>query len=382
LPVLSAGGSVKWFGEVEGSSLPDGIGAVDLERMDIALELATRGWGQVSPNPLVGAVIFSGSERVGEGFHARFASPHAEPQAIAAAGEKARGATLYVNLEPCSHHGRNPPCVDAIIEAGISRVVIAASDPNPVAAGGAEKLRAAGVRVDIGARETEARELNAPFFHGLASDRPWVTLKLAMSLDGAIASAKRVREWMTGEESVAMVHRMRANSDAIAVGIETAIIDDPHLTARTTPPPRVAPLRVVFDRSARLPETSRLATTARQVPTLLVTSFGVELSDALAHRGVETLEAGDLHEALRKLQERGIKSLLVEGGAGLAASFLAAQVVDRLVIFRAPVVLGEGSLNAFSGVASHDVANAPVFRLLESRAVGDDVMSVYAPLAR
>ena len=349
--------------------------------MDIALQLAARGWGQVSPNPLVGAVIYNGDEKVGEGFHGRFAAPHAEPQAISAAGERARGGTLYVNLEPCTHHGRNPPCVDAIIEAGIARVVIAARDPNPVAAGGAEKLRAAGVRVESGVRETEARELNAAFFHGLTSDRPWVTLKLAMSLDGAIASAKRVREWLTGDESAAMVQRMRANSDAIAVGVQTATTDDPQLTARTDPPPRIAPLRVVFDRSARLPETTRLAATARQVPTLLVTSYGVELPDGLAKQGVESLEAGDLLEALQKLQERGVKSLLVEGGAGLAASFLAANAVDRLVIFRAPIVLGEGALNAFSGVSPHAVANAPRFDLLDSRALGSDVVSVYAPLA-
>ena len=363
---------------MERSSLPDGVDAVDLERMDVALALAARGWGQVSPNPLVGAVIYKDGVKVGEGFHQRFAAPHAEPQAIAVAGERARGATMYVNLEPCSHYGRNPPCVDAIIDAGISRVVVAVPDPNPAAAGGAERLRSAGIQVDVGAREAEARELNAAFFHGLASDRPWVTLKLAMSLDGAIASFKRTREWMTGDESAATVQRMRANSDAIAVGVQTAVADDPQLTARTDPPPRVAPLRVVFDRSARLPASAQLATTARQIPTLLVTSFGVELPESLAASGVESLEASDLGDALSKLQDRGVKSLLVEGGAGLAASFLAANAVDRLVIFRAPIVLGEGALNAFAGISPHDIGHAPRFKLLESRSLGDDVVSVYA----
>ncbi len=357
--------------------MADGIDAVDLERMDVALELAARGWGQVSPNPLVGAVIYNGGERVGEGFHARFGAAHAEPQALAKAGERARGGTLYVNLEPCNHHGRNPPCVDAIISAGISRVVVAVGDPNPIAAGGADRLRAAGVRVDIGARETEARELNAPFFHGLTSNRPWVTLKLALSLDGAIAGADRKREWMTSEHSRAMVHRMRANNDALAVGVQTAIADDPQLTARSDPPPRVDPMRVIFDRSARLPASSRLALTARQVPTLLVTSVGVQLPDDLSGSGVESLEASDLPEALQKLQQRGVKSLMVEGGAGLAASFLAASVVDRLVIFRAPIVLGDGALNAFSGIAGQDVAHAPRFRLLDTRSLGEDVISVY-----
>lgn len=358
--------------------MADGFDDADLERMEMALELAARGWGQVSPNPLVGAVIFNAGEKVGEGFHARFGGPHAEAQAIAMAGERARGATLYVNLEPCNHHGRNPPCVDAIAAAGISRVVVAVGDPNPVAAGGADRLRATGIRVDFGAHEAAARELNAAFFHSLTSDRPWVTLKLAVSLDGAIAGAARKREWMTSEHSRAMVHRMRANSDAIGVGVQTAIADDPQLTARSDPPPRVDPLRVVFDRSARLPATSRLALTARQIPTLLVTSPGVEVPHDLVAAGVESLAASDLADALNQLHERGARSLMIEGGAGLAASFLAAGVVDRLVVFRAPIVLGEGSLNAFSGIAPHDVARAPRFHLLDNRRLGDDVVSVYS----
>ncbi len=346
--------------------------------MDIALQLAERGWGQTAPNPMVGAVIFSGDEKVGEGFHAGFGSTHAEPGALAAAGENARGATMYVNLEPCSHHGRNPPCIDAIIAAGISRVVVGVRDPNPPAAGGAERLRAAGITVDIGVREAHARELNAPFFAAVTSDRPWVVLKLAVSLDGAIAGAKRTRAWMTNELSTAMVHRMRANSDAVAVGVQTAIADDPQLTARTDPPPRIAPVRLVFDRSARLPASSLLAKTARAIPTLLVTAWEAQLPDELSSVGVESIGAEDVSEALQTLKQRGINSILVEGGAGLAASFLAARHVDRLVMFRAPLVLGEGGLNAFSGVASHDVEHAPRFTLLESRAIGDDVMTVYS----
>jgi diaminohydroxyphosphoribosylaminopyrimidine deaminase/5-amino-6-(5-phosphoribosylamino)uracil reductase len=347
--------------------------------MDRALALAELGWGQVSPNPLVGAVIYNAGEKVGEGYHARFGSPHAEAEAIKAAGDRARGGTIYVNLEPCNHHGRNPPCVDAIIDAGISRVVAAVRDPNPLAAAGADRLRAAGVQVDFGARESEAWELNAPFFHGLGGDRPWITLKLGLSLDGALASAKRTRAWITNEQSRAAVQRMRANCDAIAIGVQTAITDDPLLTVRTDPPPRIAPVRVIFDRSARLPATTSLAETARQVPTLLVTSSGVALPNDLEDRGVESISAHDLQQALHNLFERGIKSMMVEGGAGLAASFLAAGVVDRLVIFRAPVVLGDGALNAFSGISAHEVENAPRFTLLQSRALGDDVMTVYAP---
>ena len=358
------------------------MSTADLERMDEALALAALGWGQVAPNPMVGAVIYSGDLKVGEGHHARFGSAHAEANAIRAAGGRSRGGTIYVNLEPCNHQGRNPPCVDAIIEAGLARVVAAVRDPNPVASAGADRLRAAGIQVDFGAREREAWELNAPFFHGLASDRPWITLKLAVSLDGALASAKRTRAWITNEESRAVVQRMRAGCDAVAVGVQTAITDDPLLTARTDPPPRMPPVRVIYDRSARLPATASLARTARKVPTLLVTSRGVTLPHELAELGVESVDAADLGQSLRKLQERGIKSMMVEGGAGLAASFLAAGVVDRMVVFRAPLVLGHGALNAFSGISAHEVEQAPRFTLLASRSLGDDVMTVYGPLER
>lgn len=358
--------------------MPEDRAAADNKRMGRALALAEGGWGRTSPNPMVGAVIFADGENVGEGFHASFGGPHAEAGAIAAAGDRARGATLYVNLEPCNHHGRNPPCVDAIIAAGIKRVVVAARDPNPVAAGGLESLRAAGIDVDVGIRENEAREFNAPFFQAATGGRPWITLKLAMSLDGAIAAASRKRGWMTNEESAAAVHRLRANSDAIAVGILTAIADDPQLTARTEPPPRMNALRVIFDRSARLPADSALARTARKIPTLLVTAMGVPLPSELEDCGIESIQTRDLSEAIAMLKERGINSILVEGGAGLAASFIAGGWVDRLVIFRAPIVLGEGALNAFAGISSHEVEHAPRFELLSSDALGGDVMSVYS----
>ena len=355
--------------------MPD---ARDAARMDEALELARRGWGQTSPNPLVGAVVYNGDNRVGSGYHARFGEAHAEVIALGEAGERARGATLYATLEPCSHHGKTPPCVDAIVNAGISRVVIAARDPNPVAAGGADRLRAAGIAIDIGVQEHEAREINAAFFNSTDSDRPWVTLKLALSLDGAITGAGRTGGWLTGEQSRDEVQRLRAASDAIAVGIQTALVDNPRLTARTDPPPRIAPMRIVFDRSARLPVESVLAKTAREIPTLLVTSRAARLSTALADAGVEQLTAVDVGDALHKLKARGIVSLLVEGGAGLAASFLAGGFVDRLVIFRAPIILGEGALGAFSGIASQEVQHAPRLTLIVTRALGDDVMSVYS----
>lgn len=355
--------------------MPD---ARDEARMDEALSLARQGWGQTAPNPLVGAVIYSGEEKIAEGYHARFGEAHAEAVAIANAGDRAKGSTLYVTLEPCAHHGKTPPCVDAILSAGIRRVVIAASDRNPIAQGGADLLRKSGVEVEIGVREREAVELNASFFHSIASDRPWVTLKLALSLDGAITGAERITGWLTGEESRNIVQRMRAVSDAIAVGVQTALADNPQLTARVDPPPRVAPLRVVFDRNARLSSQSILAKTAKETPTLIVTASQTRMPADLEHLGVEQMRAHDVGEALRKMKQRGIVSLMVEGGAGLAASFLAGDYVDRLVIFRAPIILGEGALGAFSGIAAQEVEHAPRFTLIESRALGDDVMSIYA----
>jgi diaminohydroxyphosphoribosylaminopyrimidine deaminase/5-amino-6-(5-phosphoribosylamino)uracil reductase len=345
--------------------------------MMMALDLARRAWGQTAPNPMVGAVIFNGDEKVGEGFHARFGDRHAEVIAIAQAGERARGGTIYVNLEPCNHQGRNPPCTDAILSAGLKRVVAAIRDPNPIAAGGADRLRSAGIDVTFGVAEREALELNAVFLNRVTSDRPWVTLKLAVSLDSAIAGEKRTAGWLTSEESRSVVHMMRVNADAIAVGIQTAIADDPRLTVRTEPLPRVAPTRIVFDRNARLPLKSFLARTASEVPTLLVTANTTTLPPELEQLGVKAIRADDVGDALRKLHAHGLASIMVEGGAGLAASFLAGGYVDRLVIFRAPIVLGRGALGAFSGVASLEIEHALRFDLLDTRAVGNDVMSTY-----
>jgi diaminohydroxyphosphoribosylaminopyrimidine deaminase/5-amino-6-(5-phosphoribosylamino)uracil reductase len=246
-----------------------------------------------------------------------------------------------------------------------------------VASGGADRLRDAGIDVEFGVREREARELNAAFFHSVKSDRPWVTLKLALSLDGAIAGAGRTGGWLTGEESRQVVQTMRANADAIAVGVQTALADDPQLTARADPPPRVPPLRIVFDRSARLSSQSILARTARETPTMIITAPSTLMPADLNQLGVEQLTAEDVDDALRQLKSRGVLSLIVEGGAGLAASFLAGDNVDRLAIFRAPIILGAGALGAFSGISSQEIEHAPRFTLVETRALGDDVLSVY-----
>jgi diaminohydroxyphosphoribosylaminopyrimidine deaminase/5-amino-6-(5-phosphoribosylamino)uracil reductase len=345
-----------------------------------ALALAERGWGRTAPNPMVGAVVVRDDAVVGEGWHAEFGGPHAEVDALRNAGERARDATVYVTLEPCVHHGKTPPCTDALLAAGVRRVVVACEDPSPVARGGARRLREAGVEVTVGVEEVAARELNAPFFHALASDRPFVRLKLALSLDGAIADHTRQPGWLTGEPARHEVHRLRADADAIAVGIGTVLADDPELTVRHAPPPRIAPARVVFDTSARLPRTSRLASTARDIP-VFVLCWAPEPAHAAAleHLGITLIHAATARDALIALRERGVRSLLVEGGATLAVALVQDALVDRLVIFRAPLVLGAGSLNAFGTAAAVRAADARRWRLIESRRFGEDEMTVYAP---
>ena len=340
-----------------------------------ALALARRGWGLTAPNPMVGAVVVHDGQVVGEGYHARYGEPHAEVMALAAAGERARGATLFVTLEPCNHQGKTPPCVDAVIAAGITRVVAAVADPNPVAAGGAARLRAAGITVEFGSERDAAVELNAAFFHAATSPkRPWVTLKLAVSVDNAIANASREPRWLTGDAARHYVHRLRAVNDAIAVGVGTALADDPALTVRHGRRPRQAPLRVVFDRKARLPETSQLVKTTRRIPTVVVAeSPDVERRATLERRGVEVLVAQGLEAGLEALWNKGVRSLFVEGGAELSQALLAAGLVDRLIIFQAPVLLGPGALQAFTGPPP-----AERFRVVERREFGDDLMAVYA----
>ena len=343
-----------------------------------ALALAERGWGQTAPNPMVGAVVVRDGVAVGKGFHAKFGEAHAEVVALADAGERARGATVYVTLEPCNHQGKTPPCVDALIAAGVKRVVAAVRDPGRESGGGADRLRAAGIDVDTGVEETAARELNAPFFFAAAgASRPWVTLKLALSLDGAIAPAPDAIDpprWLTGDAARKHVHRLRAQSDAIAVGIGTALADDPLLTVRSGRRPRVAPLRVVFDRSARLPLASRLVKSARRVPVLVMADQAdAAAARALEAKGVLFESAPDILSKLELLRRRGVRSLLVEGGSILSGALLAAKAVDRLVIFQAPVVLGHGALSAFGAVSAIERLT-----VIERREFGPDLMTAFA----
>jgi diaminohydroxyphosphoribosylaminopyrimidine deaminase/5-amino-6-(5-phosphoribosylamino)uracil reductase len=344
-----------------------------------ALVLAREGWGQTAPNPMVGAVVVRDGEIVGEGHHARFGTPHGEAVALRAAGDRARGATLYVTLEPCVHMGKTGPCVDAILAAGVTRVVIAILDPNPTAAGGAARLRAAGVDVTVGVEGPAARELNAAFFHSFVSDRPWVTLKLAISADEAIAPVGKQQVWITGPESRREAHHLRANHDAIAVGIGTVLADDPLLTVRGVPASRVSPVRVVFDTRSRTPLDSALVRSIGDAPLLVFTREpDSEASHLLRARGAEVEAHTDLADALRILRARDVRSVLVEGGAAIASAMLRAELVDRMVTFQAPILLGNGALNPFAGLTAEQAEALRRLPVLERRPIGDDLMTVYA----
>lgn len=359
----------------------DAAAAADAVYMRRALRLARRGRGRVAPNPMVGCVLVRDGRVVGEGWHQVYGGPHAEVEALRAAGEAARGATAYVTLEPCNHWGKTPPCTEALLAAGVSRVVCAVRDPFPAAAGGAERLRAAGVPVDVGVLAEAGRELNAAFlFAATGAGRPWVTLKVALSLDGAVADHTRGPGWLTGPESRRAVHRLRAASDAVAVGIGTALADDPALTVRDVATPRVPPLRVVFDRQARLPLGGALARTAREVPVAVVCapSASGERVRALEAAGVRIVLADELAAGLVALRrDHGVRALLVEGGARLSGALWAADLVDRLVIFRAPVVLGAGSVRAFEGAPDVRAEAARRLPVVRARWYGTDRMTVY-----
>ena len=347
--------------------------------MKRALTLAGRAYGQTAPNPMVGAVIVRAGRIVGEGYHRRFGEAHAEVVALAAAGTKARGATVYVTLEPCAHWGKTPPCTDALIAAGVARVVCAVRDPGAKSGGGARKLRRAGIAVEFGLEEAAARELNAAFFFSHSgARRPWVTLKLALSADGAVAKAGRRRTSITAAAANREVHRMRAQSDAVAVGIGTVLADDPQLTVRLGRRPRIAPVRVVFDRRGRLPAASKLVKTAQRVPTVVMAD-GVPVARevSLFRRGVEVLHTRSLAAALQALVQHDVRSLLVEGGPTLARALLQARLVDRIVIFRSPLRLGAGAIAAFD-----DASFLDRFRVVARRRFGPDLMTSYDPRSR
>ncbi len=340
----------------------DGSGA-DRHFMRLALDLAARGRGLTSPNPVVGAVVVRDGSVIGQGFHRRAGGLHAEAEALADAGATARGATLYVTLEPCNHHGRTPPCADAILAAGVARVVAAVADPNPrVRGGGAAALRAAGVEVTVGCLEDEARAANRAFFTASRDSRPHVTLKWAMTLDGKIAAFDRASRWITGETARAEAHRLRSEADAVVVGIGTALADDPALDVRLgTPWPR-EPLRVVVDSRARLPVTARLigAGSPSRVVVAVADTAPADRVARLSDRGVCVLgckdDAGrvDVADLAARLFAMDVIGMLVEGGGQLHASFVEARLVDRVAVFIAPKLIG--GAEAPTPVAGHGLS--------------------------
>lgn len=314
-----------------------------------ALALACRALGRTSPNPVVGALVIKGEEVVGEGYHLKAGTPHAEVHALQQAGARARGATLYVTLEPCCHYGRTPPCTEAIIAAGISRVVVATLDPNPRVAGrGVNRLREAGIEVKVGVLEMEARRANEFFFKYITTGVPFVAVKAAMTLDGKIATRSGDSRWITGEDSRRFVHTLRNIYDAILVGIGTVLKDDPLLNTRLDIPDQRDPVRVILDGRLDIPLDSRIVATASQQRTVVMTSTAANPGQAarLQDRGVEVVwidsspDTIPPQEVLKMLGKQELASLLVEGGGQVNASFLQSGLVDKVYWFIAPKICG------------------------------------------
>lgn len=322
--------------------------------MDRALALAQHGLGRVEPNPMVGCVIVKGGRIIGEGYHRRFGGPHAEVYALRVAGAAARGATAYVTLEPCGHFGKTPPCTDALIAAGIDRVTAAMRDPGPKVAGrGLRILRRAGVDVSVGCRRKEAEELNRPYLTLLRRKRPYIILKWAQSLDGQLQPPPGQSRIISGEKAHRWVHLLRARVDGIIVGVHTVDADDPQLTARDVAVRRTA-VRIVLDSRLRIEPGCRLVRTARQVSTLVLTTHAAIREHSsrvggLRKCGVEVVgcrtrrDRVDLHDAMRKLGERGMTNVMVEGGAAVLNEFLRLGLADEVCVFVAPKTLGGGA---------------------------------------
>jgi diaminohydroxyphosphoribosylaminopyrimidine deaminase/5-amino-6-(5-phosphoribosylamino)uracil reductase len=362
--------------------------AADQRFMQLALTLGRRGQGRTWPNPAVGAVVVKDGAIVGRGWTQPGGRPHAEPEALKRAGEAARGATLYVTLEPCSHIGKSPPCADAIIAAGIARVVSAIEDPNPEVAGqGHAKLRAAGITVDIGLGAAEAARDHAGHFRRVRDGRPHVILKLAVSSDDKIGAAGRKPVAISGEAAKARVHLLRAQCDAILVGIGTVRADDPLLTCRLPGMAARSPVRVVLDRNLRIPGSSRLVHSARETPLWVMTSNLAEARAAmkLGAAGAQVIRVAtattppglDLGGVLRALCEKGITRLLVEGGARVASSFVAAGLVDEVWLLRGADPVGADGVAALDALPLTSITQSPSFRVRASESLQNDTLTIY-----
>jgi len=365
----------------------DAARQADARYMQLALTLGQRGLGRTWPNPAVGAVIVKDGVIVGRGWTQPGGRPHAEPEALRRAGEAARGATLYVTLEPCSHFGKSPPCADAIIAAGISRVVAAIEDPNPEVAGqGHARLRAAGIAVDVGLFADEAARDHAGHFRRVRDGRPHVILKLAVSADDKIGASGGKPVAITGEAARTRVHLLRAQSDAILIGIGTVLADDPLLTCRLPGMAARSPVRVVLDRALRIPGTSRLVHSARETPLWVVASELAEAPAAakLGAAGAQVLRVAptsgpglDLKAVLHALSAKGITRLMVEGGSRVASSFVAADLVDEVWLLRGPEPIGAGGVAALDALPLSEITQSPRLKLRASEALGHDTLTVY-----
>jgi diaminohydroxyphosphoribosylaminopyrimidine deaminase/5-amino-6-(5-phosphoribosylamino)uracil reductase len=360
--------------------------ADDERFMSLALALGRRGLGNTWPNPAVGAVVVKNGEIAGRGWTQPGGRPHAETEALRRAGAAARGATLYATLEPCSHHGKTPPCADAIIAAGIARVVSAIEDPNPEVAGqGYARMRAAGIAVEDGLKAREAAHDHDGHIRRIRDHRPHVTLKLAVSADGKVGLAGRKPVAITSEAANARVHLMRAVHDAVLIGIGSALSDDPLLTCRLPGMEKRSPVRVVLDRDLRLPVNARLAATARDVPVWVIAAANAPAQNetALQQTGVEILRSDvsangvDLATALRLLADRGITRLLVEGGPKVAASLLNADLVDEAVLLRGPGTIGPSGIDALDGMPLDALTTSPRLKLSGEDKLGPDTIQFY-----
>jgi diaminohydroxyphosphoribosylaminopyrimidine deaminase/5-amino-6-(5-phosphoribosylamino)uracil reductase len=363
--------------------------AADRRFMELALALGRRGQGRTWPNPAVGAVVVKDGVIVGRGWTQPGGRPHAEPEALKRAGEAARGATLYVTLEPCSHFGKSPPCADAIIAAGIARVVSAIEDPNPEVAGqGHARMRAAGITVDVGLCAEQAAHDHAGHFRRVRDKRPHVILKLAVSSDDKIGAAGGKPVAITGEAARARVHLLRAQCDAILVGIGTVRADDPSLTCRLPGMEARSPVRVVLDRGLRISGSSKLVHTARETPLWVMTS---DLSEApaamkLGAAGAQVMRVAtstapppglDLMAVLHALADKGITRLMVEGGARVASSFISAGLADEVWLLRGPEAIGTGGIAALDALPLSAITQSPAFRVRASESLQNDTLTVY-----